>query len=162
MSDFNKSNEQVYFAARPSDEKAVALMEKTTSFYNRLQTNSYLDKISNMYHYYYGNFNFDEDSGHEVTFAGEQGEIVRLPVNHFRNLARNIFNMIIANRPKLESRAINSDYKSLSQTYLANGILEYYFREKGLEDIVNEAVEMALILGSSFIKMSWNSMKGEV
>lgn len=153
---------EVYFAAREGEEKAAALIEKTATFYQRMEKNSYLDKIERMYHYYYGNFNFEQGEGHEITFTGEQGELVSLPVNHFRNLARNIFNMIIANRPVLESRAINSDYKSLSQTYLANGILDYYMREKDLEDVVNEAVEMALVLGSSFIKMSWNSMKGEV
>lgn len=159
----NSSSNEVYFAARESEEKAAALVQKTNSFYQRMETNHYLDKISKMYHYYYGNFDLDTNSNsHEISFGGEQGELVKLPVNHFRNLARNIFNMIIANRPILESRAINSDYKSLSQTYLANGILDYYMREKGLEDIINEAVEMALILGSSFIKMSWNSMKGEV
>lgn len=156
------SSSEVYFAAREGEEKASALVEKTQSFYNRLESNRYLDKISNMYHYYYGNFNFDEGESHEITFTGEQGELVKLPVNHFRNLARNIYNMVIANRPVLEARAANSDYKSLSQTYLANGVLDYYMREKGLEEIINEAVEMALVLGSSFIKMAWNSMKGEV
>lgn len=156
-------NSQVYFAARDSKEKAAALMQKTDSFYNRVRTNGYLDKISNMYHYYYGNFNFDSDGGnHEISFGGEQGELVKLPVNHFRNLARNIYNMIIANRPVLEAQAVNSDYKSLSQTYLAKGIVDYYMREKGLEEAINDSVEMALILGSSFIKMSWNSMKGEI
>lgn len=153
---------EVYFAARDSKDKAAALVQKTNSFYNRMESNHYLDKIAKMYHYYYGNFDLETGTSHEVSFTGEQGELVKLPVNHFRNLARNIFNMIIANRPILEARAINSDYKSLSQTYLANGILDYYMREKGLEDIINEGVEMALILGSSFIKMSWNSMKGEV
>lgn len=156
------SNEEVYFAARSPEECAAVLMQKSESFYKTLNSNKYLDKLYNMYRYYYGtHYENANSSGHQVSFSGEQGELTQLPVNHFRNLARNIVNMITANRPILEARAINTDYKSLSQTYLANGILDYYMREKGLEDVVNDAVEMALILGAAFVKMSWNSMKGE-
>lgn len=155
------SSSDVYFAARSPKECAAALMQKSQSFYNVLRGNAYLDKIQNMYMYYYGSFNASGDD-HQVSFTGEQGELVALPVNHFRNLARNIYNMIIANRPILEARAINSDYKSLVQTTLANGILDYYMREKGLEEAVNDAVEMSIILGASHIKMSWNSARGNV
>jgi hypothetical protein len=166
MSDGNfvtPSDNEVYFAARKPEDAAAAILQKSESFYNNLESNQYLDKLIRMYQYYYGSYNNDDSSsGHTVTFAGEQGELVQLPVNHFRNLARNIYNMIIANRPTLEARAANSDYKSLSQTYLANGILDYYMREKGLEEAVNDAVEMAIVLGASFIKMAWNSMKGSV
>lgn len=159
MSDSSK----VYFAARNAEDCASALLEKGQSFFQTMRSNSYLEKISQMYHFYYGNFNQDSSSnGHEITFTGEHGELVKLPVNHFRNLAQNIYNMIIANRPVLEARAINSDYKALSQTYLANGILDYYMREKGLEEAINEAVEMAIVLGASFIKMDWNAMGGEI
>lgn len=157
----SNTDNQVYFAARAPEDCAAALIKKSESFYNSLQKNAYLEKLYNMYRFYYGSYN-EEGEGHEVTFTGEQGELVQVPVNHFRNLARNIYNMIIANRPILEARAINSDYKSLSQTYLANGILDYYMREKGLEEAVNDAVEMAIVLGASFVKMSWNSMKGDI
>jgi hypothetical protein len=157
------SNSKVYFASRSAEDCAASLLEKGKSFFDTMRTNSYLDKITQMYHFYYGNFNQDSaGAGHEITFTGEQGELVKLPVNHFRNLAQNIFNMIIANRPVLEARAVNSDYKALSQTYLANGILDYYMREKGMEEAINEAVEMALILGSAYVKMDWNAMGGEI
>lgn len=153
-------NNQVYFAAREQEDCVRALNEKSKSWYQSMTSNRYLDKLENMYRYYYGQQNDNE--AHQVSFTGEQGELVQLPVNHFRNLAKNIMNMVIANRPILEARAINSDYKSLSQSYLANGILDYYMREKGLEECVNECVEMAIVLGSSFLKMSWNSNLGEI
>jgi hypothetical protein len=157
------SNSKVYFAARDAKDCASAILEKSASFFQTMRSNSYLEKISQMWYYYYGNFNQETGSnGHEITFTGEQGELVKLPVNHFRNLAQNIYNMIIANRPVLEARAINSDYKALSQTYLANGVLDYYMREKGLEEAINECVEMAIVLGSAYIKMDWNAMGGEI
>lgn len=70
--------------------------------------------------------------------------------------------MITSQRPVMEARAINSDYKSMAQTYLANGILDYYMREKHLEDALKTAVEMAVVMGAGFIKMEWNATAGDI
>lgn len=70
--------------------------------------------------------------------------------------------MVTSSRPSMEARAINSDYRSISQTYLANGILDYYMREKNLEDALKTATKMAIILGAGFIKMEWNATAGDV
>ena len=144
---------QKYFAAKEPEETASILLDKSESFFNTMRANAYLDKLHNMWLSYYGAYNNDIGTGHEISFTGEQGELVQLPVNHFRNLARHIYNMITANRPIMDARAVNSDYKSLSQTHLANGILDYYMREKGLEECITRAVEMSIILGAGFIKM---------
>jgi len=154
-------NNQKYFAAQEADKTANVLLGKSETFFNNLNSNSYINKMRDMYRFYYGHFNGNADDSHEVSFTGEQGELVKLPVNHFRNLARHMYNMITANRPTLEARAVNSDYKSLSQTYLANGILDYYMREKGLEDQLYDAVEMSIVLGASYLKMEWNATSGE-
>ncbi len=159
MSDVNE--DLMYFAARSPEKTASDLMGKSNTYFNNLETNHYLDKIRDMFNYYYGNFN-DDANAHEISFTGEQGELVNLNINVFRNLARHIHSMITANRPILEAQSINGDYKSLSQTYLANGILEYYMRQKGLEEVVVDAAEMAVVLGSSFVKMEWNAMAGEI
>lgn len=155
------SNNDTYFAARPAEETATVLLAKGRTFFNTMESNQYLKKIQDMFNFYYGNFDTEADV-HEISFTGEQGELVKLPVNLFRNLARHLHSMVTANRPILEARAINSDYKSLSQTYLANGILDYYMREKGLEEHVADAAEMAIVLGSSYLKMEWNAMAGEI
>lgn len=150
-----------YFAARKPEECAASALNKAQSFYNTLRSNAYLEKLKNMWRAYYGAYSQDVGYGHKITFTGEQGELVQLPVNHFHNIARHIYTMITANRPTLEARAVNTDYKSLSQTYLANGILDYYMREKHLERTINDAVEMAIVLGSSFVKLEWNATSGE-
>jgi hypothetical protein len=155
------SESEIYFAAKEPEKTASVLLGKAETFFNVLNSNSYISKIRDMYRFYYGHFNGDASDSHEITFTGEQGELVKVPVNHFRNLARHMYNMITSNRPTMEARAINSDYKSLSQTYLANGILDYYMREKGLEDQLYDAVEMSIVLGASFLKMEWNATAGE-
>lgn len=153
-----KGDPNVYFAAAEQTDVASNLLSKGRSFFNLLASNAYLNKLRNMWYFYHGMFN---QNSHEVSFTGEQGELVNLPVNHFRNIARHMHTMVTQNRPIMEARAINTDYKSLAQTYLANGILDYYMREKGLENCLKKACEMAIVLGSGFIKMEWNATAGE-
>ena len=40
--------------------------------------------------------------GHRVNFTGEQGELVQIPINHFRNLAQHIYVMITSSRPTMD------------------------------------------------------------
>jgi hypothetical protein len=155
------NNQNMYFAAQEAEKTASVLLNKATSFFRVLESNAYLEKLAKMWRAYHGAYQESVGYGHEISFSGEQGELVNLPVNHFRNLAQHMFNMITANRPIMEARAINTDYKSLAQTYLANGILDYYMREKHLEDALKRAVEMAIVLGAGFIKLEWNATAGE-
>lgn len=164
MSDSNNQNESKsdeYFAAKESDQLASILLNKGRSFYNLLESNAYLEKLNNMWRAYHGDYGNDLDYGHRINFTGEQGEYVNLIANHFRNIAEHILVMVTSNRPIMEARAVNTDYKSTSQTYLANGILDYYMREKGLENALKKACEMAIVLGSGFIKLNWNATAGE-
>lgn len=151
-----------YFAAKDSVETSSILLAKSKSFFNVLEANFYLEKLSRMWRVYHGCFDVSVGGGHQISFTGEQEELVSLHVNHFRNLAQHIKVMITSSRPVMEARAINSDYKSIAQTYLANGILDYYMREKNLENSLITAAEMAIVLGAGFIKMEWNATAGDV
>lgn len=161
MDTLNDTNK--YFAAQEDAKKvASVLMGKTLSFYDRLSNNLYLDKLAKMWGAYHGVYGDFYDPGHKISFTGDQGELVTIPCNHFRNLAQHIYNMITATRPIMEARAINTDYKSKAQTILANGILDYYMREKSLEDVFKRAVEYSIVMGSSFIQLSWNATGGDI
>jgi len=156
-----QSADEVYFAAKPADQVASNLLEKSASFFNLLRANAYLEKLQRMWRAYHGAYDNDLGFGHRINFTGEQGEYTQLAVNHFRNIAQHIYVMITSNRPTMEARAVNTDYKSLAQTHVANGVLDYYMREKRLEDHLKIATEMAIVLGSGFIKLEWNATSGE-
>lgn len=155
------STSKEYFAGGTAEECAASLMAKSKTFYNFMGGNSYLDKITKMWKAYHGVYNDDISGSHDVTFTGEQGELVSLPVNHFRNIAEHIKTMITSARPTMDARPINTDYKSQTQATLATGILDYYMREKNLEDFIKKAVEYAIVMGSGYIKMEWNATSGE-
>jgi hypothetical protein len=154
---------ETYFAAGPAETLASTCLEKAKSFYNTMTANLYLEKLRKNWMFYHGEYGDGFAGGsHQVGFSGEQGELTTLPVNHYRNIAQHMLVMITSNRPTMEARAVNTDYKSLAQTFLANGILDYYMREKRLEDAIRRVTEMAIVLGAGFVRMEWNATSGEL
>ena len=152
----------LYFADRDPKDTANILLSKANKWFNNLDSNGYLDKLREMWAAYHGAYYSDIDDGHRITFGGEQGELTNLPVNQMRNFAQHMLNMITSTRPSMEARAVNTDYKSQAQTILANGLLDYYMRDKQLERYLNTAVEYAIVLGSGYIKMEWNATSGDL
>jgi hypothetical protein len=155
-------NDNIYFALKPGDQTANVLLQKADSWQVFLNSSGYLEKLRNAWRAYYGAYFDDVSNGHQVSFSGEQGELVNLPINHFRNLASNIITMTTSNRPAMDARAMNTDNKSIIQAKLANGILDYYLREKKLEKFLKRAVELSVVMGAGFIKAEWNATGGAV
>lgn len=152
----------VYFAARKKQELAQNLLGKADSWYNGVQSSGMLEKLRNMWAMYHGAFHGGVGNDHQITFGGEQGELTNLSINHIRNLGQHMLVMTTSSRPSMEARSINTDYRSLCQTKLANGLLDYYMREKRLEIFLKRAVEYAIVFGAGFIKMEWNASIGEI
>lgn len=148
-----------YFASDEPEVLVEYMQKRAGEWFQTLTTSKYLDKIKRSWQSYHGVYY--EDS-HAVTFGGEQGELVNLPVNHYRNIAQNIVTMVTATRPSFQARAINTDLKSQIQTNLANGLLEFYMRDKRLEMDLKRAVEYAVVMGAGYIKMEWNATSGQI
>jgi hypothetical protein len=157
-----ENSDDTYFAMKPAQALAANCMAKAASFYNNLSSNEYLDLLRRQY-YAYHNLDGDGFTGgsHQIGFTGKEGELVKFNVNHYRNIAQHILQMITATRPTMEATAVNTDYKSITQAYLANSILEYYMREKSLESCIRRVTEMAVVLGAGFIRMEWNATAGD-
>lgn len=154
--------ENTYFAAREPEKTAATLLNKANVWFNQLHSNGYLDKVKEVWMAYHGAYYSDTNGGHKIVFGGEQGELAQMAVNHLRNIASHIIIMVTTNRPAMQARATNTDYKSLVQTRLANELLDYYLREKRLEKYLRTAVEYAVVMASGYIKMDWNATTGEV
>lgn len=151
-----------YFGNDKANATAAVLLAKVDAWSNNIESSGYLSKLRSCWAAYHGAYYDRTGASHQITFSGEQSELVNLPVNHLRNLAQHILIMTTSSRPIMEARAINTDYKSLIQTLLANGILDYYMREKRLEKYLKVAVEYAVVMGSGYIKMEWNATSGEI
>lgn len=148
-----------YFAVDAAEECVGYLESAAENWYNSIQRNNYLEKMIRSWSYYYGDF---YDSAHEITFSGESGELVNMPIGHYRNIAQHILINITSSRPAFQCRAINEDRKSMIQATLGNGILQYYMREKRYERKLRKAAEYAVVMGTGYILTEWNSTKGGV
>lgn len=151
-----------YFAAKEKTDASGIILGKVKIWINNLERNGYFNTLRFLWAAAHGAYYDNFGEVHRITFGGEQGELTQLPVNHLRNLAQHMLTMTTSNRPTLEARSVNTDYKSLVQTSLANGLLDYYMREKRLEKYLREAVKSAIILGTGYVKMEWNATSGDV
>jgi hypothetical protein len=152
-----------YFAAKENPEEVAAtILDRANKWYGQVHTNGLLLKIKESWMAYHGAYYSSVDDGHKIVFSGEEGELVNIPINHYRNIANHMLVMITANRPTMEARSINTDYKSVVQTQLANGLLDYYMREKRLEKYLKRSVEYAIALSAGYVKMEWDATSGEI
>jgi hypothetical protein len=156
------SRDEVYFANKEPKDKAGVLLGRSNDWFQSLEANGYLDKLRTMWAAYHGAYYSDSGDSHMITFGGEQGELTQIAINHLRNIAQHMLTMITSTRPTMQARSINTDYRSLVQTKLANGLLDYYMRDHRLEGYLKTACEYAIVFGSGYVKMEWNATRGEV
>ena len=149
----------MYFAAKEAKETASILLSRAESWFQHLYSNGYYNKVRASWLAYHGIY---YGEGHDISFGGEQGEFSQMAVNHYRNIADLMVTMITNVRINYKARASNSDSKSIIQTDLANGLLDYYVRQKRVEKYVHEAVRQAVVLATGYVKMEWNATTGEI
>jgi len=155
-------NRDIYWATLDKEEIASQLAKHVDLWYENLGASGIYRKMRKSYAAYYG-YN-STGAGHtssEMIKTGEQGELTLIKANHFRNLLQHLLVMTTSSRPAMEARAVNTDYRSLAQTILANGILDYYMREKRLERYLKLAVEHALVFGEGYVRLEWDTTQGD-
>lgn len=147
-----------YFAAAPRDTIASRVRQKREDYYQFLRQSRLLELWQRAYDGYYK----ASVHGGGVIHVGDNGEYSAVYVNHYRNICQNLLNLTVSQRPAWQARATNTDYKSQTQAKLANGLLDYYMREKRLERYVRKTVESAVaICGEAFIHVKWDANGGD-
>jgi hypothetical protein len=146
-----------YFGDKPSDEIGKYLVDRVDDYYHYLTRSRYIEVLRRLYEaYYHGLF-----SGGMLNAKGDQGELTKLVVNHFRNILQHIVNMTTSKRLTYTPRAVNSDYKSHAQTILAKSLLDYYSRQENLEKVNAQVAEFAVLFGEGFSVDEWDATIGE-
>ncbi len=157
-----------YFAGLPfyDQELGGELMAKVEDYFSFLTSSSLVQLWRRSYYSFYGLEQDGAGSGFgmfkigSILPGGMEGELARLKVNHYSNLITHQHVNTTQSRPALESRAVNSDSKSLSAAYLSDGVIDYFFREKKLEVNYRDGVDLALKFGDAFVRLDWNANAG--
>lgn len=138
-------------------DTAENLVSDIMNRYDRLgyffQNSGMLRSWARSYSAYYGKYFYNDGPG--LGTAGEQGELVTLYVNHYRNILKHIYGMTTANKLVFDALSTNSDIECRNAAIVANSVLDYYFYEKKSEEQCKQAFEMALVFGTAFLKVCW-------
>ena len=152
-------NPNIYFAADKPEETISYLDDKAKGWYSHIRRNGLLDKMVTSWAYYYGQF---YDASHKITLNGESGELLSMPIGHYRNIAQHILVNVTGSRPAFTCTAVNSDRKSLIQAELGNNILAYYMRQAKFERKLKKATEYSIVMGTGYLLTEWNGTKGKM
>lgn len=152
-----ESDEQ-YFATKEGSELTNALYRKKEIFRNYTLETGRMYIWQKAYHQYY----IGEQINGGIYSSGSQGEVIKMPVNHYRNLLQHIFNLVIQQQINFDCRATNTDSESTSKTILSQQILEYYTRHKKVRRYNNLAAEYAAVYGEGYVSINWDPNRGEV
>lgn len=147
-----------YWASVGAKEIADNILEKVDNYYEYLSMSGRLDLWRRSWAYYYR----PRIVGGMINPAGQQGELTALSINHYRNLLVHLETMTMQQKAAFEPRATNSDMESQSQVILAAGLLDYYMKEKSLQDHIKQAVKDCLIFSEGFIRAEWDATSGEI
>ena len=146
----------VYFAKLKKSEIGDELEKRVNDYYQYIRNNGLMDLWRKCYNQYYkANLHLGN-----VLKNGENNEYSYLFINHFRSIIQAMLSITISQRPAFDARAINNDYKSQTQTKLAQGLLDYYMREKRMERYISEAAELSLWSGEGYMIENWDVNSG--
>ncbi len=151
-----------YFAAEKTKDIAGKLMAKVQSWYDRQRTSGRYEKIQKSWAYQNGlTVNSTGAISWQMTRGGEQGEIVHVFDNQFRSFGNQLVNITTAERPSVTCGGANSDYRSIAQAHLGNGIAENLLTERGLEEMLKRCCKSAVYSGEGFILSEWDVHAGK-
>jgi len=148
-----------YFAALPTVDLRAECVRKTDAYYNWTLTSGRLARWRIAYDTYYGQRGQHNSSW--VTSGGEQGELSMLMSNEYRNLLQHLLNLAARERPAVDCVAVNSDFRSQTQTVLGNALVEHYFKQKKIGKVIKDALEISLVLDMAWIFPMWDFSVGQ-
>lgn len=146
-----------YFAAEPPSSLTGKLLEKVDDFDRYILSTRRINLWRRSYTYY--NRAIFKDG--RLNQVGEQSEYTEIYINHFRNILTHILNMVTEQPPSFDARAANTDYRSQAETIVANNVLEYYARVKGMGKIAKTAVEDVLQFADGYVYQGWDFSLGD-
>lgn len=146
-----------YFASLGPNELASELMKRAEAYYDYLMLTGRMTLWRRTYEYYYRGVY----RGGKVAKVGPQQQYYAAHFNHYRNLLQHMIIMTTSQKPSWEPRATNTDYKSLAQVKDASGILDYFMREKRMENNSKQGVEDTVVYGEGYVVPTWDTALGE-
>lgn len=154
------ANSSTYFAA--DTDIARRLWQKIEQFYDWAQSSNWLSQMRASYAYANGLTNDGTGAvAWDIVRGGDQGELLQSVENHYASIGESLVTITTAQRPAVQCGSANSDYRSIAQTLIASGVIEYYLTERKLESLLKRATKSGTFLGEGFIYLPWDALAGD-
>jgi hypothetical protein len=144
--------EQQYWASKPAREIAKEIKTRFDDYKQFIETSGILADLRKSYSTYYS----------RPYIQNVDQSLKAIHVNLYRNTIKTIKTIVTATRPAWEPKAVNTDVESQADTQLAAGLLDYYMREKQIENKVNKSTERSLYLKEGWVSVGWSPTSGNV
>lgn len=153
-----------YWLARPyySEEFAQEATERFGGYAKswQLSTTPLSYAMWQAYRVYHGLVEGEDNPNVSLMEAGEQGEFLKLFVNHFRGLIRHQNALITSDRLVWDVMTSTSDSEALRQVTLTQNICDWAVDARGYASNFALGLEHMRVLASSFIAQGWNPNAG--
>jgi hypothetical protein len=157
-------SDEKYFATEEEPEKLIeCCKERVTKYADYLRASKFYARILRNLRYYHNIF-YSFSGGMdqmELKALGEEGELVGISINHFRNLMQHIIGLVTSTKLAFQPKAVNTEQESLDQARLGNNLLEYYLYEKRFDRNLERALEHSMILLSGHVLTEWDPYRGQ-
>jgi hypothetical protein len=155
------ADERTYWAARELPEFLNCAWERIEKYREFRKTSGLAYRQRKAMEAYLGvDRESDNDSASIVEF-GEQGELLKTKVNQVRSLVQQTLSLTTSQKPAAQAIARNSDYRSLTQTVLANGLIEFYLDQEDADAHLYAATELAIVQSEGFVTVEWDANAGD-
>lgn len=151
-----------YFAGLKSDKLPGAVWHRFKHGQSALRSSGKHDRLQRSWRTYYAR----GDKGQwgdttQIGKGGKRGELTQISPNHYRNLTQHVLSMITGAPPNRGAEAGNTDADGMQQAMLADGIVEHFAHDGGLDQRIAKALEMSLVLTESWIGGVWDPNLGD-
>ena len=96
--------------------------------------------------------------------VGDNGELLLVTYNDFRNLLQHILNMTVSQPPNMTAQSINDDAASLIAAQTFDGVFGYYMQTYRQGRLLRESritVENALVTDTGYTLVEWDPYAGK-
>lgn len=103
-------------------------------------------------------------SKESLKIMGDNGELLYLSFNDFRNLIQHVLTMTVDKPPNMSAKAINGDAASLIAAQTFDGVFAYYmntYLHGRLQRETRRAVEQCLVGDIGYCLVEWDPFAGE-
>lgn len=149
---------QEYFANLIGEDLGSALQQKIADYREYLHTSGQLYLYWNLYNTYYSEYYTLGNN----TKGGSHAQYSLTSENEFKSIVDRLQTVIAQQRVAWTARAVNGDSQTAKQTILANDVLDYYLRTKGLEEQIASALTWGWLMGEGFVSATWDSQAGKI